>query len=73
MSIEDSHGSEAALDLRHGGSRESPTPTSAGNFGYSQNILSYVEDTGHLHSTFINVLKQITGYLFWFFLKPSSW
>jgi hypothetical protein len=33
MSIEDSHGSEAALDLRHGGSRESPASTSAGNFG----------------------------------------
>jgi hypothetical protein len=32
MSIEDSHGSEAALDLRHGGSRESPAPSSAGNF-----------------------------------------
>jgi hypothetical protein len=33
MSIEDSHGSEAALDLRHGGARESPAPTSTGNFG----------------------------------------
>jgi hypothetical protein len=33
MSIEDSHGSEAALDLRHGGSRESPAPTSAGKVG----------------------------------------
>lgn len=32
MSVEDSHGSEAALDLRHGGARESPAPTSAGNF-----------------------------------------
>lgn len=33
MSIEDSRGSEAALDLRHGGSRESPAPTSAGKVG----------------------------------------
>jgi hypothetical protein len=33
MSMEDSHGSEAALDLRHGGSRESPAPASAGKVG----------------------------------------